>query len=125
MDTGQKVCVGFICVLLLPILLSMCAKMTGGGSSSSDTSKDRENGFHCLSSWSGSNRSVVNRVKSSLHNPASFEHVNTSVARVAGGAHEFVMKFRAENAFGAVRTSVAVGEFYNSGCEVKSVQIVE
>ena len=63
-----------------------------------------------LSSWDGSYEKLVNAVKASLHNPASFEHVRTQY-RVQPPTKEnpsvsvFVdMQYRGKNAFNAVVT---------------------
>lgn len=53
-----------------------------------------------LSSWDGSNRELVNLVKSSMNDPKSFEHVETRF-RDNGDSLSLVMTFRGKNAFNA------------------------
>ncbi len=53
-----------------------------------------------LSGWDGSNRELVNLVKSSMNDPKSFEHVETRF-RDNGDSLSLVMTFRGKNAFNA------------------------
>lgn len=81
--------------------------------------KEEENrkGFHCLSSWDGSHRDVVNAVKATLRNPDSFEHVETRVTPVDNDRrHLFFMQYRAENGFGGVNLETASGTYGNVNC---------
>lgn len=57
-----------------------------------------------LSSWDGSNRELVNLVKSSMNDPKSFEHVETRF-RDNGDSLSLIMTFRGTNGFGAIVTN--------------------
>jgi hypothetical protein len=61
-------------------------------------------------------------VKDSLHNPHSFEHVET-VAIVPDDHHNDVaMTFRAENGFGALRTAIVKAAVVPETCEIQSIE---
>ena len=90
--------------------------------------KDAENfrkGFHCLSSWNGSHREAVVRVKSVLNDPDSFEHDETKVTPVENGVHHFLMKYRATNSFGAVVRGAATGTFAQDDCNNVTITQVQ
>jgi len=53
-----------------------------------------------FSEWNGSHVKLVNHVKSSMHNPDSFEHVKTTY-QDNGTLLAVTMEFRGQNAFGA------------------------
>jgi len=78
----------------------------------------------CFSSWDGSNSELVSTVKSEMHNPSSFEHVNTQL----GGSDEsdirsFVMTFRGKNSFGATVTQKASAWIHIPTCEVDIIKL--
>ena len=54
-----------------------------------------------FSEWDGSHTNLVNEIKTTLHDPGSFEHVKT---RYVDKSREIVvvMSYRAKNAFGAL-----------------------
>jgi hypothetical protein len=82
---------------------------------------DRHAGFHCLSSWDGSHRELVDLVRESLRDPSSFEHVETRVTPVdAKGEHRLVMKYRAKNGFGGTNLEMAYASYRNSDCKIVS-----
>ena len=90
--------------------------------------KEAENfrkGFHCLSSWNGSHREVVARVKSVLNDPDSFEHDETKVTPVENGVHQILMKYRATNGFGAVVRGAAIGTFAQDDCNSVTITQVQ
>src|SRR5690606_11796153 len=58
----------------------------------------------CLSSWDGSHRELVKLVKQNMHNPKSFEHVDTRYG-ITGDYAGIVMVYRGTNAFGAIVTN--------------------
>ena len=80
--------------------------------------EEKRKGFHCLSSWDGSHRGVVKDVEDQLNDPDSFDHDETRVTPVsAEGTHTLSMKFRANNAFGALMRGQAVAVYQNEGCD--------
>ena len=85
--------------------------------------EERRKGFHCLSGWSGAHRSVVDMVESRLNDPGSFDHEETRVAPVEDGRHQFFMRYRARNGFGALVTGMAHGTYGHVDCE--DVEITE
>lgn len=60
-----------------------------------------------FSLWDGSNRTLKELVKNRLHNPDSFVHDGTHWEIYTPTEILVVMKFRAQNGFGATRTSIA------------------
>lgn len=67
--------------------------------------------------WRGQVPSLVRQVKEDLHNPGSFEHVETTVAETAFPL--VLMRYRAENGFGALRTSLVTAVIVPEDCSVK------
>ncbi|MDI4482807.1 hypothetical protein E6P74_05630 [Moraxella lacunata] len=56
-----------------------------------------------FSQWDGSNRELVEKVKQGMHDPSSFEHVETRFGD-KGKTYRIMMTFRGKNAFNAVVT---------------------
>ncbi|MCK7494827.1 MAG: hypothetical protein MZW92_29730 [Comamonadaceae bacterium] len=67
-----------------------------------------------FSGWDGSHPAVEQAIKASLHNPASYEHVETRYSDT-GDSLVVVTKFRATNGFGAIVTNTAVGTVDDRG----------
>jgi len=88
-----------------------------------DEAMNRIKGLHCLSSWDGSNRSLVSFVKSGLREPDSFEHVDTLVTPKSEetGMHGITMTYRARNGFGGMNLSRAIGEVDPNTCVAKNI----
>lgn len=59
-----------------------------------------------FSAWDGSHFNLVKHVKTQLHDPGSFEHIETRQGR-SGENTVVVMTYRAKNGFGALRRSTA------------------
>ena len=76
----------------------------------------RRKGFHCLSVWNGTHSGVISRVKAILNDPDSFEHDETLVAPMQNGQHQFTMKYRAKNGFGAIMRGNALGTYGHEDC---------
>ena len=57
-------------------------------------------------------------VKSALHNPRSFEHVNTEFGT---GSRNASLTFRAENGFGAIRTATVEALLDPNTCEIIAI----
>lgn len=76
----------------------------------------REQGFHCLSSWDGSHRGVVDAVKAQLRDPRSFEHISTRISKVENGRHSLIMEYRARNGFGGMNVGTAVATVDHYTC---------
>ena len=79
--------------------------------------------------WRGQVPSLVRRVRESLHNPRSFEHVHSEM-RLQGdnpltGFPVIVMEYRAENGFGAIRTGTVIAKIVPDDCSVHSVEFGE
>lgn len=81
---------------------------------------DRKAGKHCQG-YRGEARNLSGLVKQKLRNPASFEHVSTTLSPAEDGVHAAVMKYRATNGFGAVDAYVAVGEVRKSDCSARVI----
>lgn len=117
--------VGCLVIVVLLFVLGQCAKTTqseedkariaakekaDAEEDAEQKASDRKNGFHCLSSWDGSNRSLKSQVENALRNPSSFEHIETRIAPVnKDGQHPIVMRYRAQNGFGGMNVETAVG----------------
>jgi hypothetical protein len=67
-----------------------------------------------FSAWDGSQPDTVRAVKSSLHDPDSFEHVSTEF--IDNGEYiTVIMEYRANNSFGAKVSSVAIARVTENG----------
>ncbi|WP_461159257.1 zinc ribbon domain-containing protein [Sphingobium sp. TomMM35A] len=79
---------------------------------------ERRKGFHCLSSWDGSNRSTVEQITRNLRNPDSFEHVETRIAPAnKDGKHPLTMEYRAQNGFGGMNVGRTVAMVNPETCD--------
>lgn len=93
---------------------------------SAEKAEERRKGFHCLSSWDGSDRELVDAVKKSLREPSSFEHDETRISPVnAQGQHFVVMTFRAKNGFGGTNVGSATGMIRQSDCSLVRWEMVD
>jgi hypothetical protein len=83
---------------------------------------NRRSGFHCLSSWDGSHRRLVEWTKENLNDPGSFEHDETRIAPVtADGTHTIYMQYRARNGFGGMVRGTTVAKIQNEGCNLAEI----
>lgn len=72
-----------------------------------------------LSSWSGSLPELHEAIKEQLHDPKSFEHISSGIGEVLpDGRQKIDLKYRARNAFGAMRLGVVRGWFDNESCRL-------
>lgn len=87
--------------------------------------ENRYKGFHCLSAWDGSNRSLVNQVTSGLRDPDSFEHIETRITPVNAQTlkHGVSMTFRARNGFGGMNIGRAVGQVDPESCLATNILV--
>jgi hypothetical protein len=60
-------------------------------------------------------------VKSSLHNPTAFEHVETVLIVPDEQRNDVAMTFRAENAFGAIRTATVKAQLIPDDCSIQNI----
>ena len=81
----------------------------------------KESTENLLSGWDGSLPALVDYVKERLHNPDSFEHVETGFINKTDYI-QMKMIYRAENGFGAIRKSAIVAkiDFYGNIIEIIS-----
>ena len=70
--------------------------------------------------WRGQVPSLVKVVKEALHNPKSFEHVETQIKSV-GQTPAVTMQYRAENGFGAIRAATVDAFIATDDCSVIAV----
>ncbi|RRA92426.1 hypothetical protein [Paenimyroides viscosum] len=75
----------------------------------------------CLSSWDGSHRELVKYVKKNMHNPKSFEHVETQYG-VTGDYAGLVMIYRGTNSFGATVSNSIKAKVSLEDCSVISIE---
>ena len=71
--------------------------------------------------WRGQVPALVEYVKSGLHNPDSFEHVQTGTIE-PGETIQVVMQYRGENGFGAIRTESVRAILSPKDCAVVEVK---
>lgn len=71
--------------------------------------------------WSGRVPAFDEAVQSSLHNPRAFEHVETQLIKDDEEGRNIAMEFRAENAFGAIRTAFVKAKLSPETCEVSNL----
>lgn len=74
-----------------------------------------------LSSWDGSHRELVKYVKKNMHNPKSFEHVETRYG-VTGDYAGLVMIYRSTNAFGAIVSNSIKAKVNLGDCSLISIE---
>ena len=76
--------------------------------------------------WQGQIPALVRHVKDTLHNPRSFEHVQTKVRILRdSGLPVAVMEYRAENGFGAIRTATVSAFIGLDDCSVLAAKDYE
>lgn len=68
-----------------------------------DTGQPQQTAEAFFSGWNGENKELVTAVKSGMHDPKSFEHVETRY-KDNGDSFGMLMTFRGTNGFGAVVT---------------------
>lgn len=74
-----------------------------------------------LSSWDGSNRELVNLVKSAMNDPKSFEHVETRF-NDKGDSLKLYMTYRGKNAFNATVTNKVSADLDKSTRTLSNIQ---
>lgn len=72
-------------------------------------------------SWGHRLSALEDPVKEALHNPAAFEHVKTELIMPDTADDNVEMTFRAENAFGAIRTATVRAQLVADSCEVQNI----
>lgn len=75
----------------------------------------------CLKGWDGEHRELVKLVKENMHNPKSFEHVETRYG-VTGDYAGIVMTYRGTNMYGAVVTNSIKAKVSLEDCSIISVE---
>jgi hypothetical protein len=120
----QGCAVLFVIIVVLVMLLGMCSGNSEKekAASAAASAEEKRKGFHCLSGWDGSNRSLVERVKSGLRDPGSFEHAETRITPEKNGKHTVFMKYRARNGFGGMNVGTAVAEVDHNTCEATIIR---
>jgi len=92
---------------------------------SSHSEEERQYGVHCMNGWTGSHLDFEEKVKASLRDPKSFEHVETRTSKVVNGQNKVRMEFRAKNGFGGINRAFAYGVIDNKTCKLISWRISE
>ena len=72
-----------------------------------ELARHKENVKKQFDAWNGSHPTAVKAVKALMHNPDSFEHVETRYTLPTKNTTLIMMTYRGTNAFGAVVTNVA------------------
>jgi hypothetical protein len=60
-------------------------------------------------------------IKEAVHNPRSFEHVETVITLPDDQRNNVQMTFRAENAFGAIRTATVRAQLIADDCSIQNI----
>ena len=68
---------------------------------------------------------LEDEVKGRLHNPAAFEHVETILTVPDAESNNVVMRFRAENGFGAIRTGHVKAQLVADDCSIQNITEME
>ncbi len=84
-----------------------------------EEAEERRRGYHCLSAWDGSNRSMVEQVEGGLREPDSFEHIETRIYPDDDGEHGAWMTYRARNGFGGMNVERIYGRIDHESCEAR------
>lgn len=79
----------------------------------------------CFSVFGNRIDSLEAAVKDSLHNPDSFEHVETSAIVPDLEGNNVMMEFRGENGFGGIRTATIRAKIDPSDCSTSSIGTAE
>ena len=88
-------------ILMLFLLTSCCCGATSDYSAPGKPAPTRDRVESQFSAWDGSHPALTRLIKSSMHDPSSYEHVSTYF-RDAGSHIVVETTFRGTNAFGAV-----------------------
>lgn len=87
---------------------------------------EQASGLHCLSSWDGSNRSMVSEVEGRLRDPDSFKHYETRIGKIdKKGEHLLIMEYGARNGFGGMNRQVAMGVVNGETCDARVTSLGE
>lgn len=135
-DSQRNGAIGCVALIILILGISQCSpgpqeetKTETAGEQAAKQKEEAENvrkGFHCLSAWDGSNRSLTRQVKDALRNPDSFEHVETRIGPVTeSGKHPIFMTYRAQNGFGGMNVESAAGMVDPSDCSAQIISAEE
>lgn len=113
----------------LGLLVFVVVKCTGSDDAITPQDLDRieanqiakeKAGRHCLSGWDGRHVRLVEKFKTTLRDPSSFEHDKTIIAPVDdNGKHELMMRYRAKNGFGGMALGHVKAEVDNQTCGFK------
>ncbi len=117
-EQAQGCAVLLVIIVVVVMLLGMCSGKTEEQKAAEATAsaEEKRKGFHCLSAWDGSNRSLVEQVKEGLRDPDSFEHDETRITPEKNGKHNVIMKYRARNGFGGMNVATAIAEVDHTTC---------
>ncbi len=101
--------VGGIIFIIIAMSFVAIVKVNVLDTNSSPTQTRDEKVKALFSSWDGSNKELVNYVKSNMKDPDSFEHVETRI-RDKKGVVTAQMVYRGKNSFGATMTERVVAD---------------
>jgi hypothetical protein len=123
-DSSEVVGAGCAGLLIVGVLIAGVEMCSGPSKTpeqvKADAAKaeaDQRKGFHCLSGWDGSNRSLVDQIKQQLRDPDSFQHDETRITPEKDGKHTVFMRYRAKNGFGGMNVETAVAEVDHNTCD--------
>lgn len=89
----------FVSIIVLLIAINMCNRETNVSSSEPKSREQRVT--EQFSSWDGSHYALEKLIKKGMHDPSSYEHIETRY----GDKTEYILvstSFRGKNAFGAL-----------------------
>lgn len=75
----------------------------------------------CFSTFGHRLPALEDPIKAALHNPDSFEHVETVLIVPDANRNNVAITFRAQNGFGAIRTATARAQLIAEDCSVQNI----
>jgi hypothetical protein len=82
--------------------------------------EEKQKGLHCLSTWDGSFRPLVDYVKKNMRDPDSFKHRETRIGPNINSTHFIHMMYSGKNGFGGVSVEGISGKL-SSDCKLIEV----
>lgn len=119
MNTKQK----NVAVILIALIALIALLSQWDGEEKTPAQIHRENIISHFSPLDGSNYEFIDAVKNQMHNPNSFEHIETRYKESDSSDLILVMKFRGTNGFGGVVTNTAGCKYSMLTKEVSNVLI--
>lgn len=114
-------CIGCTIAVVIFVILFLWAAESANPRRDTYTKSWKDN----FSSWDGSHRNFVKEYKSKMHDPSSFEHVETKYIDNADGTLTIIMTCRGKNAFGGKVVNRVIGKVSKESGTVFSMEIAD